>query len=78
MYTPNISVQDINRFTKAFKTFTNFVWIEVFCVKNENTIIKINIWIAFKIEKIISHCIMIIVQLCNCFWCITFLVLNFP
>ena len=52
MYTSNIYVQDRkNVFTKAFKTFTNFVWIRVFCVKGRKINIKINIWIDFRIEK---------------------------
>ena len=52
MYTSNIYVQDRkNVFTKAFKTFTNFVWIKVFCVKGRKINIKINIWIDFRIKK---------------------------
>ena len=35
--TPNVYVQDRETvFTKTFKTFTNFVWIEIFCVKRRN------------------------------------------
>ena len=56
IYTPNICVQDRETvFTKTFKTYANFVWIEVFDVKRKNITIKINIWIAFKIKKIIIH-----------------------
>ena len=42
-------------FRKTFKTFTNFVWVEMFCVKRKNITIKINIWIIFRIKKIIIH-----------------------
>ena len=53
IYIPNIYVQDIETvFTKTFKTFTNFVWTEIFCVKRRNMTTKINIWIAFRIKKI--------------------------
>ena len=43
-------------FTETFKTFTNFVWIEIFCVMRRNITTKLNIWIAFRIKKIIIHC----------------------
>ena len=43
-------------FSKTFKTFKNFIWMEIFCVNRRNITIKINIWIAFSIEQIIIHC----------------------
>ena len=53
IYAPNIYVQDRETvFTKTLKTFTNFVWIETFCVKRRNITIKINIWINFRIKKL--------------------------
>ena len=49
----NIYVQNREAvFTKTFKTFTNFVWIEIFYVKRRNIIIKVNIWIVFRIKKL--------------------------
>ena len=43
-------------FTKTFK-ITNFVWIEIFCVKRRNITIKINIWVTFRIKKYIIQSI---------------------
>ena len=40
-------------FTNTFKAFKNFVWIEIFCVKRKNITKKINIWIAFRIKKVV-------------------------
>ena len=56
-YTPNIFVQDWEIvFTKTFKTFRSFISIDVFCVKRRIVTIKINIWIAFRIDKINIQC----------------------
>ena len=53
IYTPNVYVQDRETvFIKTFKTFTNFVWNKIFCVKTRNITTKINIWIAFRIKKL--------------------------
>ena len=61
IYTPNIYVQDrITAFTKTFKAFTNFVWIEIFCVKRRNINMKVNISITFRVKENIIHYKMII------------------
>ena len=39
-------------FTNTFKAFTNFFCIEIFCVKRRNITLNINIWIAYRIEKL--------------------------
>ena len=38
-------------FTKTFKTFPNFIWIEIIFVKRRNITVKPNMWIAFRIIK---------------------------
>ena len=61
IYTPNVYAQNRETvFTITLKTFTNFVWIEIFYVNRRNITIKTiknNIWVAFRIKnKMIIHC----------------------